>query len=272
MIKFKYLILISLLVLCLPLISACTSKQALKIEVNGDAISDYKTSTDDRFISTSSVTSTISVKDHPIKATTTEKVTVLIPTSFELRVAFAQQAPFANWDELHEESCEEASMIMAAKYFHKENLDETIMEQEIQGLIGWQKERSFGVDLTAEETQIILKEYFGLNAKLTTDVSVDRIKYELSKGNLIIVPAAGRELGNPNFKQPGPIYHMLVIKGYSGSQFITNDPGTRKGNGWRYDFEKLINSVHDWNHQLAEGGMTDQEMALGQRIMIIVSK
>lgn len=205
-------------------------------------------------------------------STNSEKRTVEIPRELILNVAFAQQAPFGNWDALHEEACEEASIIMAYKYFVQQPLSETIMEQEIQDLVKWEGDNGYQIDLTAQEATDILNNHFGLAAKLSTEVTVERIKYELTQGNLIIVPAAGRLLGNPNFKVPGPIYHMLVIKGYNSSEFVTNDPGTRKGNSFRYKYDKLISAVHDWNHQLAEGGMTDAEMATGGKVMIVVSK
>lgn len=196
---------------------------------------------------------------------------VQIPNEFSLNVAFAQQAPFGNWDAIHEEACEEASMIMADRYFRKLPLNETIMEAELQKLLKWEEERGYEIDLTAQETVDVLRDYFGRTARLSTAVSVDQIKYEISQGRLIIVPAAGRELGNPNFKQPGPIYHMLVIKGYDGSKFITNDPGTRKGNGWTYSYDKLIGAIHDWNPKLLTGGvMTDANMAKGAAIMVVV--
>ena len=37
-----------------------------------------------------------------------------------------------------------------------------------------------------------------------------QIKEFLMAGKLVIVPAAGRQLGNPYYKAPGPVYHMLV--------------------------------------------------------------
>lgn len=202
--------------------------------------------------------------------TTTDKIEVVIPSKYELKVLFSQQAPFANWDELHQEACEEASIIMAVKYFNNEPLDETIMEQEIQKLVKWQEENGYQVDLTAKETVQVLKNYFNIEAEISFEVTSDKIKYEIVKGNLVIVPAAGRKLGNPNFKQPGPIYHMLLIKGFNGSEFITNDPGTRKGNGYKYKYEKLIGAIHDWNHELASEGMTDEEIEEGQKVIIIV--
>ncbi len=199
-------------------------------------------------------------------------VQATVPSKLILPVAFAQQAPFGNWDALHEEACEEAAMIMAEKYFKKEKLDEIIMEAEIQKLVQWEEANGYQIDLTAQETVNILTEHLGLSAHLETETTPDRIKYEISQGNLIIIPAAGRELGNPNFQTPGPIYHMLVIKGYDGSNFITNDPGTRKGDGFKYKYNKLIAAIHDWNHDLAVDGMTDEEMNSGEQVMIVVEK
>ena len=205
-----------------------------------------------------------------VVTTTPKQFTV--PTKLELPVGFAQQAPFANWDTVHEESCEEASMIMAARYFKSQPISEQIMEEELQKILKWEQDQGYQVDLTAAETAKVLKDYYGLTAKVTAEVTVDKIKYELAKGSLVIIPAAGRELKNPNFKVPGPIYHMLLIKGYDSSRFITNDPGTRRGNSYRYSYEDLLQAVHNWNHERALGGMTDAEMAQGERVMIIVSR
>jgi len=206
----------------------------------------------------------------PIVTTTLKQITV--PTELELPVGFAQQAPFANWDTVHEEACEEASMIMAVRYFKDQPISEKIMEEDLQKIFKWEQDNGYQVDLMAAETIKVLKDYYGFLAKVTTEVTADRIKYELAKGNLIIVPAAGRELKNPNFKTPGPIYHMLLIKGYDETRFITNDPGTRRGNSYRYNYNDLLQAVHNWNHERAQGGMTDAEMSQGERVMIVVSR
>jgi len=79
-------------------------------------------------------------------------------------------------------------------------------------------------------------------------------------------------LGNPYFRTPGPIYHMLVVKGYDEDEFITNDVGTKRGDGFRYKYDRLISAIHDWDHQSAEGGMTDEEIARGRRVLIVIEK
>ncbi|MFA6594451.1 MAG: C39 family peptidase [Candidatus Buchananbacteria bacterium] len=208
------------------------------------------------------------VKPTEDKTTTSQS----LPKSYQLDVDFAQQAPFANWDALHEEACEEATMIMVDKFYKTQPLNESIMEEEIQKLVKWESNKGYQVDLTAEETATVLELYFGLQAEVTSEVTTERIKREIFKGHLVIIPAAGRLLGNPNFKSPGPIYHMLVIKGWTGNDFVTNDPGTRKGDNYRYSYSTLLNAVRDWNPILAEDGMTDAEMAQGRKLMVIVSR
>jgi hypothetical protein len=96
----------------------------------------------------------------------------------------------------------------------------------------------------------------------------------LVSGKLVIIPAAGRLLGNPNFSGQGPIYHMLVVRGFDNKtgEFITNDPGTRKGEGYRYKYSVLINAIHDWSHKLSVDGMTDQEIASTIKAIVIVEK
>ncbi len=193
-----------------------------------------------------------------------------IPVGFDLKVPFASQAPLLNWDADHKEACEEASMILAAKYFKEEPLSNVVMEEEIQKLIQWENDNGYKVDVNAEETAEILKNYFGLRARLVSEVTADRIKYEISRGRLIIAPAAGRLLGNPYYQTPGPIYHMLLIRGYDEKNFITNDVGTKRGEAFKYKYNTLINSIHDWNHALADGGMTDQEMVTGRKVIIVI--
>lgn len=190
-----------------------------------------------------------------------------------LPVAFASQAPFGNWDAVHEEACEEASMIMAEKYFHGGSLSAHLMDQAILDLIAWEEANGYHVDLNAEETVVILKSYYSLSAELETDVSATVIKNILRQGKLVIIPAAGRSLGNPNFTGAGPIYHMLVVRGFDDrtGEFITNDPGTRKGEGYRYKYQVLINAVHDWNPE-AGREMTEERMGQGRKVIIVVAK
>ena len=61
------------------------------------------------------------------------------------------------------------------------------------------------------------------------------------------MPVDGRGL-NPKYKAPGPERHMILIRGYDDDtgEFITNDAGTRKGEKYRYKYEKLFNAIRDY--------------------------
>jgi len=70
-------------------------------------------------------------------------------------------------------------------------------------------------------------------------------------------------LKNPNFRQPGPLYHMFVIKGYTPKEIITNDVGTRKGDGYKYSYAILDKALHDLTDNL-------DLIAQGRRAMIVI--
>src|SRR3989344_2100854 len=171
----------------------------------------------------------------------------LLPKNVNLTVPFTSQAPFAVWDPLHEDACEEASLLMI-KHFKNGTLiiDKQTADNEIIDLINWEKETGYGVSITLEDLSTIAAQKFGMAGTVKT-ATVDTIKSELAAGNPVIVGAAGKILPNPNFRNGGPKYHMLVIKGYNSTQFITNDPGTRKGDGFVYTYNSLLNALHDWD-------------------------
>lgn len=182
-----------------------------------------------------------------------------------LAVPFFPQAPHANWDMPYQEACEEASMLMVAEYFsgnHQSELSIEEADQKILELIAWEEKNGFSADITSEQVITILKQYFNLTAEVVP-YNPEVIKQSIDQNRLVILPAAGQLLDNPFFRQPGPIYHMLIIKGYELDEFITNDPGTRRGMSYRYEEYILSEAVHDWN-----GG----DVTNGKKVMIIVSK
>ena len=264
--KFKLTILIILAVLSVGCQNVSQDKET-SLELDKDQIKQEET----RSATVTPEIESVEISGAEVKEDVQETE---IPDFLDYPVAFVSQAPYAVWDELHQEACEEAAMITVAKYFKGEPLTAHTMEQAILDLVHWEETNGYQVDLTASETLDILSDYFNLQARLIIDVTAQRIKEELVKGNLIIIPAAGRQLGNPYFQTPGPIYHMLVIRGYDNNtgEFITNDVGTKRGDGFRYKYQKLISAIHDWDHGLAMGGMTDEEMEQGRKVMILVSK
>lgn len=186
-------------------------------------------------------------------------------TSVNWNVPFTPQAPLGNWDHLHEEACEEASVLMALRFFEGTDIGTPDQaEAAIQKLVADNVALGYADDDTAQQVTVLIHhENSSLIAKVVDDPTVDQIKEFLAAGTLVIVPAQGQFLKNPYFTAPGPKYHMLVIKGYTETTFITDDPGTKHGKDYVYDFDRLMSAVHDWN-----GGQVET----GARRVIVVSK
>lgn len=190
-----------------------------------------------------------------------------LPDKILIDVPFTSQAPLAKWDQYHEEACEEASLVMVEYYLKNKPLTPAIAEKEIQALIAYEIEKNGDYrDTTAAQTAKLGADYYGIkNLRVVYDFSKDDLERYLSLGRPIIVPAAGRLLGNPNFTPPGPLYHNLVLVGYDGDTIITNDPGTRKGQLYRYDLDTLYKAIHDFP------GDADKIVS-GRKAMIILSE
>jgi len=193
------------------------------------------------------------------------KIVEKIPEKFLISVPFTSQSPFATWDEYHEEACEEASLVMVAYFLKNEKLSPEISEKEIQALIKFQIE-NYGdyKDGSAKDSVKLAEDFYGIeNLEVVYDFSQEDLKKYLSLGNPIIIPAAGRLLGNPYFTPPGPLYHNLVLVGYNGDRIITNDPGTKRGEGYSYDADVLYKAIHDFTGK-------KENIEKGRKAMIIV--
>jgi len=179
-----------------------------------------------------------------------------IPNEVNWDVPFAVQAPYGSWDYTHEEACEEAAMLMAKRFFYGQKISgPDDIEAGLQQIISWEKEHlGFFESTTAEESARVLREMFGLKTEIISEPSAGQIREALASKRLVLVPSAGRQIGNPFYKSPGPLYHMLLLKGYTPTQFITNDAGTKRGANYPYDFQTVLNANHDWNGGDVEHG------------------
>lgn len=195
------------------------------------------------------------------------------PKGVNLKVPFILQAPFQNWDAVHEDACEEASTAMIKGFLNGDTIyTKDRMEQLIMEIVGYENRTlGYNKDTDADTTSSVASWYFGTDktaksygfgAIAETITSMADVKRVLDRGFPVIVPAYGKALKNPNFKNGGPLYHMLVIKGYDGARIITNDPGTRNGENYVYDEKLLWNAIHDWN-----GG----DVPNGRKVMIRVT-
>ncbi len=187
-----------------------------------------------------------------------------LPETFNLAVPFTTQSPYAKWTAQDEESCEEAASLIVHYYWQHKTFTNDIAAQELQRIVDYENATlGFYKDTTAQQTANVIKGLWGYKrVDVKYGITIDDIKREVAQGRPVIIPTAGRLLGNPNFKSPGPIYHMLVVRGWTKDMIITNDPGTRKGEQYQYKPDVLYNAIHDW----VEGG----DITTGAKAMIVV--
>jgi len=149
-------------------------------------------------------------QDHAVEAET-------IHESHKLAVPFTPQAPTGDWsDPVHSEACEEASLIMIHEYFsgsRETRLDPEYVETQIAKLVEWQDNTlGYHLDSNAVETAQMAREVYGLKTRIVTDYTEEDLKSALRDNKVIIYFTAGRLLGNPDYRTPGPLYHVVLIK------------------------------------------------------------
>ena len=172
------------------------------------------------------------------------------PKTLLLPVPFTVQDLTGKWD--RNEDCEEASIAMANAYLggnKDDKLSATVAQEYISALKRWENTNlGYNADTGAYATSRMAEGTFGITVRQIRDYTETDLKKELAKNHVILLPINARLLGNPNYAESGPTYHMIVVRGYNASGFIVNDPGTEQGNGQVYSFETLKKSAADWNN------------------------
>ena len=166
-------------------------------------------------------------------------------------IPFIVQAPNGEWDNpLFENACEEASLLMVASFLRgTTKISQEESRQELLALAVYQK-KQFGhsIDTSVFDTNEMLREYFGIAGRVMEMRSEQDMRKLIGEGALLIVPADGQKLGNPFFTPPGPINHMLVVLTYDdqAGEYITHDPGTKRGALYRYKTSILWGAIRDY--------------------------
>lgn len=190
-----------------------------------------------------------------------------LPKELILAVPFTVQDLTGKWD--RNEDCEEASITMANAFLNgnkDDKLPPPVAQEYINSLRRWEETNlGYNADTGAYATSRMAEGAFGITVRQIKDYTETDLKKELVKNNVILLPINARLLGNPTYVESGPFYHMIVVRGYNGSDFIVNDPGTEQGNGMVYSFETLKRSAADWNNSA-------QTMDSTIKIALILSK
>ncbi|MEK7649048.1 MAG: C39 family peptidase [Patescibacteria group bacterium] len=187
-------------------------------------------------------------------------------------VPFTSQAPLGEWKDARlQNGCEEASVIMALTWVQNEKLTRSAAQKEIIALSDFQKKKygSF-VDTSPHDTEVrLIRGYYTYSATQTKLIkTIGDLIHELARDAILLIQVDGRILKNPYYTGQGPEHHMLVVVGYDQAtkEFITNDPGTKRGEHFRYPEKRFFKAINDYptgDHQKRKGI---------QKHMIVVSK
>jgi len=195
------------------------------------------------------------------------KNSAAIPDSLVLQVPFSPQAPTDKWD--RNEDCEETSIMMANAYLSGTTENEVPADEAqkaINNLKIWEQANlGYNADTGAAATTRLAEGAFALKVNQIKDFTEQGLKKALATNHPILLPINARLLNNPKYRNSGPQYHMVVIRGYNDQGFIINDPGTNEGNGNIYPFEILKNAAADWNQ-------ATQSIEPKQKIALVMSK
>jgi hypothetical protein len=178
-----------------------------------------------------------------------------LPDELNLQMVFYAQAPFGNWDMPWQEACEEATVLLIANEYQSKNWTREQFNDEILKLVEWEK-KTFGdyKHTTIKETAKILNEYLGLKTIIFENPTYTDIKKILNRGHFAVITFDGKKLGNPFYKNGGPVYHAMVIKGFKkGDKVITSDVGTRNGENYVYTWETIEKAMHDYAVPMSDG-------------------
>lgn len=184
------------------------------------------------------------------KQTTQQEVPTQLPVQEEEIFPFTTQAPLGDWKSPWADFAEEATAYMAIKWAQGEEFGsprET--SSDFLALGEWEVQKfATSVETTAAQTLEILTNYFGFyNTSLKYNPNLEDLKSLLDQGSVAILPVNGRVLDNPHYGDPAPKHHNILLIGYDETlqQFITNDPGTRYGEGATYSYEKILAAIQD---------------------------
>lgn len=178
-----------------------------------------------------------------------------LPAEINLPVPFTSQAPEKNWDQPWQDACEEAAILMFDAYYKEYNLSPLFARDEIIKMVDWEEKMGWGLSIEIEKVQELTEYYSNnLKTKIIENPTVEQIKKIIAGGNIILVVADGKVLPNPHYRNGGPEYHALIIRGYTDKTFITNDPGTQFGENFEYKYDDLMGAIHDWNEGNVKNG------------------
>lgn len=182
----------------------------------------------------------ITVKTTPAAQTT-------LPSTYNLNVPYAGQAPFSNWT-VHEESCEEAATYMYRGYleniaYPNGRVPEAEADTAFRAMKAWEV-TNYGTepDLTMTALGNFAKSYYGYAPTVKKNITENDIKSALVAGHPVVVPVMTHSLENKMYGAVS-VYHVMLVKGYDETGVFTNDAGVGNGPNHHYDWNILWQAI-----------------------------
>lgn len=169
-----------------------------------------------------------------------------LPTELELPLQFFAQAPHGDWSDPYQNACEEMSLLLAHGFLTGTKYNKETVDTAVVHLTNFVARQGYDESMPMAAVQAVAKEYWGINSHMLENPTERKLKASLAAGYPIIVPLAGQFLGNPHFMGDGPPYHVLVLSGYTETEFITQEVGTNFGQSYRYSIKTIMQNLHDY--------------------------
>lgn len=174
-----------------------------------------------------------------------------LPDKHLIETVFVPQSPEKNWDQPWQDACEEAALLTVDYYYRNiTQSDIQTIKNDLLKMIDFENEQSFSHDMNTSQMSFVAQNYLSYSTKIIDNPTVDDIKNYISQNIPVIVPANGKTLyqENKHFNDNGPYYHNLVVLGFDDikQKFIVHDVGTQFGAYFKYSYQLLMESIHDF--------------------------
>ncbi len=182
---------------------------------------------------------------------------------YNLNVPSTSQAPERNWEQPWQDACEEAAILMLDAFYKGYGLSPIFARDEMQKMINWEESKGWGGSININKIKYIFENYLTTDKtpRIIEDPTAEQIKAQIRKGNPVLVVADGRVLDNKWYSGDGPEYHALIVRGYTNTHFITNDPGVNRGRNFSFSIQNLMSSIRDWN---------DGNVTTGRKVVLVL--
>ncbi|HEV3231598.1 MAG TPA: C39 family peptidase [Candidatus Dormibacteraeota bacterium] len=177
-----------------------------------------------------------------------------LPGTAILPVPYTVQAPFNNW-KVHEESCEEAALLMYHDFLEgdaRAQIPPADADQQLRALKAWQV-TNWGAerDLDLEHIGQLAQQYYGYTYQVSPATQAN-IQAAVAAGHPVVVPVMTHSLMNSNYG-PKTVYHVVLIKGYAPGGVVTNDAGIKEGKDWFYSWPVLFSAIDAQTPKMGQG-------------------